>query len=177
MNHSVNQLFLKPNFFRILAGLILVSVFYSMTLPHYEAFNDSIIHNNYTKLHVRPNPQQSGMFSGGYYTIHNGLGSIFAILNLGICTLLFSSLFFKKVRKSQINLLLIFFIATHLLTAIGNYFTGYLLTPSDTLFVGYYWLLIGEMALFTIVYYTKKFPGRINNRDILDDQTELEDHE
>lgn len=155
---------------KILAGLILASLFYSLTLSNYQTITDGMEDESSSFISQYPHPDQSGgFFGGGYYTTYNGLGSIFALTNIGICTLLFIVLLLKKVHKRFVNILLFIFIGSHFLTFLGNYFAGYLLSEPDRLFIGHYWLMIGEICLFTIVYYTKNFYVKRKVMELLDD--------
>lgn len=156
---------------KILAGLILISLFFAITLPHYETMTDGMEDETPSYIRQYPNPDQSGgFFGGGFYTTYNGLGSVFALMNTGICILLFVLLFVKKVQKRFVNSLLILFIGSHLLIFLGNHFAGYFLSDPDKLFAGHYWLMIGEICLFTIVYYTKNFSVKRKVMDVLDDE-------
>ncbi len=157
----------------ILAALILISLFYAFTLPHYETLTDGMEDESQSYISQYPNPDQSGgFFGGGYYTAYNGPGSLIALINLGICTFLFILLFIKKVQKRLVNILLLVFLITRLLTFLSAILAVYFLSEPDKLLVGHYWLLIGGICLFSIVYYTKKFYSKKQLIGPLDDDLE-----
>ena len=139
---------MNEHFPKIIAGSILAFILYSITEDFYNGFK-----------------------------IFNGVHFIFTISNGIICVILFITLLVNKVRKYLVNALLIIFILICLLKLPGNYLSSMLFNVPGNLFTGDHWFLIGEMCLFTIIYYTKKFPGRANNNSLLDDQTDLNDPE
>lgn len=158
---------------KLIAGLILISLYYAITLPHYETLTDGMEDESRSYINQYPNPDQSGgFFGGGYYTVYNGLGSLIALINLGISTFLFILLFIKNVQKRLVNILLLVFLITRLLMFLSNFLAIYTLSEPDKLLVGHYWLLIGEICLFSIVYYTKKFYNKKQIISLLDDDLE-----
>jgi len=162
---------MKPIYIRILGSLLLTGAITSLYLPFFESFTESIIHRPLSIISERPNPHQGGLFGGGFYTTYNGFGSIIALFNCVIATLLYMLIFRKTPIKMPFNILLTLFIASHLLIIAGMIMAPFVLSPPDKMLSGYFLQLLCELFLFVLVYRARKryLSTRASNPDILDE--------
>lgn len=163
---------MKPIFARIVGSLLLAGATLALFLPFLESFTESIIHRPLSIISERPNPQQGGFFGGGFYTTYNGFGSIIALFNCVITTLLYILIYSKTPIKTPFNTLLTLFIVSHLLIFAGMIMAPFVLTPPDEMLSGYFLQLFCEFSLFLLVYKARKryLLTRASNPDILDER-------
>lgn len=143
---------MKRNRIRISRLTLLAILLSSLFLPYFETFNSAVIHSQNLVMSTRPNPQQSGFFGGGYFTTYNGFASPIALFNVVISIL--PVVYARKIYSSKrvLTLLLMLFILSNLLHVVHMIAAPLLLSPSDTLLIGYFLMNCAETGLFILAY-------------------------
>lgn len=147
---------MKRQYILITHLVLLACVLLSLFLPFFESFQRAIIHSPAFVINIRPNPQQSGFFGGGYFTTYNGFASPIAWFNV-IISILFVA-FAQKISSSIkiLRALLILFILSNVLHLVHIIAAPFLLSPSDTLLIGYFLMTFAETGLY--VFACLQFP-------------------
>lgn len=165
-----NSIFLRISLLKYISLLIFIVLVWSLFLPQYETITDGMLRDSLGFISQYPNPDEGGLFGGGYFTTFNGFGSLSAILNVICSFIIMIMLVLEELSLKIFKSLFILIIIFHLLSLLDIVIAPYILQDPSTLKNGFYILIIMEMALFYVAFvYVKQLPKTKNfSTDLID---------